>query len=378
MSSSSLTFLQITGKLSRISILKKSESVSKRDVHIVSTFGGSIGEISKDLTEALKQEFNITIEGESKPANYDILLCHFINPGVVRDSLFTSFKHKVLIQPIDGTIIHEEYITLMNQFDLIITPAEAGKRIMKANGVTVPIVVVPNYFKGASLYPSVTCKIKQIPKGKYVFYHESTLHARKGIEYLYEGYIRAFSDTEYTNDVVLVIKDLPFNPLTFDRIETLKRKMIELQKQYKNPARIIKISQYLKTETLEQLWSRADAYVSLAKIEGFGIPLLRFAFLRKPIIALNNSNSGYLDFLNDNNSYLIPTTQIVAENEHIPIYTKETQWGIPKVNDVSKTMLKCYIDSKTSNSKFVHWGGISLMGYNIVMKKYVDLLKQFD
>lgn len=304
-----------------------------RSIHIVSPTQGSIGEITKDLIKGLDSFFDITFEGESEPTENDILLCHFINPALIKAKEFNSFNAKVLIQPIDGTVIDKGVVSMLNQFDLIITPATAGRNIMIENGVTTPIQVVPNFYKEGDIVPFDN-SIKQIPLEPFVFYHESTFHPRKGIEFLYEGFIRAFSDTEYVDRFLLVCKDNPFNKVTFDRIEKLKRDAIKLQSTYKNPANIIKISQKLEWSQLQALWARADAYVSFAKMEGFGIPLLRMAQQGKQILTLDAPCNGYLDFLNKDNCTLVPTTMTLATEEHMNLYTNETMWATPSMDDV--------------------------------------------
>lgn len=350
--------------------------MSKRSLHIVSPHGGSLGEITNDLLKGLQQEFETTIEGESEPKNYETLLCHFVFPPVIRNSNFKLFKYKVLIQPIDGTDIHFDYIDLFNQFDVIVVPANASKNILIANGVKVLIIIIPNFYKPEILNIKSPGSIKQIPSNKFVFYHESTLHARKGIECLYEGYIKAFSDTPEADKVLLVVKDMPFNLLTYERIEKAKRESMLLQEKYHTPARILKISQQLKWETLEKLWNRTNAYVSLARIEGFGIPLLRFACMKKPIVTLNNPNSGYLDFLNAQNSYLIPTTQELAIGEHMPMYTDKNMWATPKSKDIAKAMKYCYFDWINTTHRTVDLRDLEHMEYKKVLKSYVELLKR--
>jgi len=151
-----------------------------------------------------------------------------------------------------------------------------------------------------------------------------------------------------------------------------------LQKQYNTPASIIKISQQLEWNTLQRLWNRANAYVSFAKIEGFGIPLLRFACLEKPIITLDNPMSGYLDFLNNKNSYLVPTKQVPAIGEHMPMYTDKTTWGVPSIEDISKAMNSCYSEWLNVTHKAPKISTLRHMEYKCVLKSYIDLLKNKD
>lgn len=304
-----------------------------RSIHIVSPSAGSIGEVTKDLLLGLSGFFYVSLEGMDDPKELDILLSHFFNPSILDTPEFNSFKTRVLIQPIDGTVLTKKTVEGINKYDIIITPANAGKKIMIENGVVKPIHVIPNFYKERSIKYSDD-SLKQIPIEPFMFYHESTFHARKGSEFLYEGFIKAFSDNEYTDRVLLVCKDNPFNKVTFDRVEKLKRDAMKLQSTYKKPANIIKISQHLDWPKMNMLWDRTDAYVSFAKIEGFGIPLLRMAHMEKQILTLDAPCNGCLDFLNHTNSTLISTTMIKAENEHMTLYTKDTQWAVPKMDDV--------------------------------------------
>lgn len=346
-----------------------------RHLHIISQPTGSIGEITNDLVLGLKSQFYLTQErlGEV-PKEFDILLSHFIHPSLSKDKNFKKFKHKVLIQPIDGTDMTKVIVKELNKYDLIITPAKAGLDIMKKNGVKTRILVIPNYFKQEHLNLPENVKIEGIPNDKIVLYHESTFHSRKGIEILYESYVKAFSDTPYADKVVLVLKDMPFNQLTFERIEKLKDDTIKLQRRYSKPAQIIKISQYCNWNTLQKLWSKADIYVSFAKIEGFGIPLLRMAALQKPIVSLNNPNSGYVDYLTLDNSYLVPVKQKKAEDEHMNIYKPTTLWGVPTITDTIKVLRKAVEDYEKGNEKVVSKKTLQTMTYENVLKKYTSIL----
>ena len=351
----------------------------KKSLHFVYEPFGSLGEVSNDLLPFLKNEFDVTVECEEEPKEKDILLCHFLNSKVVESPNFKEFKKKVLIQPIDGTVILPKYVELLNQYDLIFTPGTAGKKIMEDNGVTTSIRVIRNFFKEDLFYKPTNCSLKIIPHNKIVFYHESTFHPRKGIDLLLEGYVKAFSDTQMTNDVVLLLKDNQLNDKTHKSIEDLKRRIMNLQKTYKNPAKIIKLSQDVPWDVMKKLWYNIDIYVSLARIEGFGIPLLRMAALQKPIVALDSELSGSRDWLSFKNSYLIPTKQVLAQEEFMQIYDLEkTHWATPiDINDVVKTLRVCLSDYlNKDNLKLVSEKTIKSMTLDNIAKTYLKYLKR--
>jgi glycosyltransferase involved in cell wall biosynthesis len=309
--------------------------MSKPHLHLISVAGGSIGEITYDLIPYLQREFVVT-GIDDIPEQRDILFCHFIERVIIEQPKhFNSFKKKYLIQPIDGTVLTPYVIEAFNKFDLIFTPAQAGKTIMQQNGVTAPIMVLPNFYKPDIFEKQIYHPIEEhIPADKIIFYHESTFHPRKGIEIMYEAFIKAFSDNYWYDRVALVLKDAPFNHRTFASNEKLKKQAIALQKQYKHTPDIIKFSAHLDEAEMKALWGRCDAYVALSKLEGFGIPLLRMFLLNKPIICLNNENSGYMDYLNEKNSYMIDAFQVKAKEEFMWLYEDETTWAVPNVSDV--------------------------------------------
>jgi len=353
-----------------------------RYLHFISNLGGSIGEISTKLALDLKKHFILTRDWEDEePEVKDILLCHFLNLSVVNSEEFNEFRIKVLIQPIDGTKIYPEYIEAFNKFDLIICPAQASVNILILNGVTTRTMIIPNWYEEDLFEKPITTDIeKYLPQDKIIFYHESTFHPRKGIEMLYEGYLRAFSDTEYANKVLLVLKDTPFNSLTFDSIEKYKRDTIKLSKQFHNPAKIIKFSEKLNKDDLKILWNRSNFYVSLSKIEGFGIPMLRHYVLKKPIICLENPNSGYNDFLNHNTAYIIPSLQVKAKNEIMKLYTEESTWAVANIADVINTFkqaLEEYLVGRAKNiNKDFATDVYKNFNYNTVLKLYVETIKK--
>jgi hypothetical protein len=350
----------------------------KRHLHIVSQTTGSVGEITYDLIPYLQQHFILTIEGTEEPKENDILLLHFLDPSIVNHQNFSKFKKKVLIQPIDGFTLKPYVIELLNKFDLIITPGNAGRDIMLQNGVTSPITVIPNFFKEDIFIRDIDTTLKKIPNDKVIFYHESTFHSRKGIEPLLEGYVKAFSDTDMVNNVVLVLKDLPINIYTYERLEKIKKEVINLQSSYKHPAKIIKISQHLDWSMMKKIWANVDIYVSFPGIEGFGIPMLRMAALNKPILTIESCLSGYMDWLNHSNSYLIPGVVVSVDKDPTWLYEQEkNKWVVPRdIKQVIAGYYEVYNDFINNNPKLVSYEEISYMTIENVANLYIQTLNQ--
>lgn len=347
----------------------------KPSLHIVSQPNGSIGEITKDLIRGLKTEFVITQEIYEYPVGFDYLLCHYLNDKIIENPAFNLFGRKILILPLDGNYLSRKSISQINSFDLVITPSLVGKEILLNNRVIKPIEIIPNFYhtpkpKSQYLY------LPELP-AKTIFYHESTLVPRKNTEVLYSAFIKAFSDQPYTNNVCLVVKGPEYNISNTKYLEACKQQAIDLQKQYKNPVQILKISQYLEPHVLDSIWSKVNAYVSFAKIEGFGIPLLKAACRQIPIITLNNSLSGYTDFLNTDNCYMSNSRIETQEFQPGSIYNSDSEWQIPVSEDqLIQNLRTCYEDLKKNTLKTVNTRGIKHMEYSKIIKQYVKYIKK--
>jgi len=324
----------------------------KINLHFHSALGGSIFEISNDLYQGLKDDFNITREwiGE-EPKSKDVLLSHFVNKYIVEHESFNDFKYKILIQPIDGTSITNEFVECFNRYDLIICPAVASKNILINNGVTIPIVVIPNFYYNEIYESSETPISKYIPTDKIIFYHESTFHPRKGIRSMLEYYVKAFSDKKYYNKVHLILKDAPHDLSSVFEKEKIKEDIMNLQKSYKYKPRISKFSNFLSFQDLRYLWGRANCYLGLSNIEGFGIPILRSYLLGSAVMVFQNNNSGYHDYLDSRFSYIMPSYEIEAHNEIMRMYDDKNRWVTGKEEVVVETLRKFVDDFETMEHK---------------------------
>lgn len=348
----------------------------KRSIHIVCQFDGSLNYITEKLIPYLKEDFVVTREGELEPLFRDILLVHHLHPEIINDETFNTFKRKILIQPLDGTNIKKEFVELINKFDLIITPSSAGKRILKENGVKQEIKVIGNFYTEDLKIETKIDLSKSIPELKqtpFVFYHESTLNKRKGFKELCFSYLDAFSNTDNFDKVLLIVKGLDSSHPYNKEIEKDKEEIFLRQEYYKNPAKIVKISQYLAEDKLNALLQRSNCYVQFSQIEGFGIPLLKAAALEKPIITLDNQDSGYIDFLNRDNCYFVNSCKITKEHSFW-LYDKNSLWTVPYLSAASKTFQRVLFDYQNICLKNKY--DVTSFELNKVAKQYIKTLNE--
>lgn len=318
---------------------------------------GSLSNINKDLrTYFEKQGFETEIELYK---GADVSISNFISQIHYNDYFFKQFKKNILIQPMDGTILLPSAVDIINKFDLIVTPASAGKQFLSDSGITKPIQIIPNYFQTYSLPPKQS-------DARVVFYHESTLIDRKNFITLLRAFLHTFADTEYVSKVKLVVKSTSAKALiqSEEEIESIKFK-------YDYIPEIEIINELYTEDQLKQLWANADVYISFAHMEGFGIPLLNFASLGKPIVTMKTSISGYKDFLNENNSYMVDSFRYVT-NQKFLIFDSKSEWeNISNLDNCKQVIFQSYVDYHNKTSRIVKKDELQKFSYNEVMHRYL-------
>lgn len=324
----------------------------KKTLHIPRVFGHSLMKINKDLSENLKNDFKIS----TRRSKGDILIQHY----VLEIKEYTNFKKKILIQPIDGTHINKCHIDTINRYDLIITPSVIGKRIMQDNGVKKPIEVIANYYDESLLEERSDYFDQNLKSDKFTFYSESTGIKRKNVENIIKHYQLTFRKR---HNVRLIVK---LSTTDHNRINHF-RSLIN-----KEGPEVVIISEFLKEEELESIMRGIDCYICLSFMEGFCIPLLKSAVLKKRIIALDSKISGYIDFLDKENASLIPCKEIEIEKseESLLIYSERSKWEQADLNSYRKSLKDNFNKRTKPFSK-----DMKKFSKKEIMSKYIDCLK---
>jgi hypothetical protein len=239
-----------------------------------------------------------------------------------------------------------------------------AKMLMETNGVTVPIKVIPLYYRPEEL------EVKPISKNKIIFYHESSFEARKGTDIIQEAFIRAFSDNEYTDKVKLIMKGLPSD---ISRENDKPFNIEEVKKDYKKIPEIQRLSILLPQS--EFIWGVADIYLGLSRMEGFGLPIMRMQALGKEVVVLDNEFSGYNEYLDKSNAYFIPTKQVLAVEEKSWFYNKDTNtWVEPSIDDTINKLKE--VITNFNNNKKINDLSFDYTKFSIdtVYKQYYEIL----
>lgn len=104
-------------------------------------------------------------------------------------------------------------------------------------------------------------------------------------------------------------------------------------------ANILLIDEIMPREKIDSLFSLCDAYVSLHRSEGFGITLAEAMLAGKPVIA--TAWSGNLDFMNEENSYLVKNKLIELDQNYGPYMAGEF-WAEPDQEHAAQLMRQVF------------------------------------
>jgi glycosyltransferase involved in cell wall biosynthesis/SAM-dependent methyltransferase len=100
-------------------------------------------------------------------------------------------------------------------------------------------------------------------------------------------------------------------------------------------ADIVLVEEYLDKDTVDALMRGAAAYVSLHRSEGYGLTLSESMALGRPVIA--TGYSGNLDFMDQDNSLLVPSTLVPVAVGSGP-YPPTTRWADPDTDAAAALM----------------------------------------
>ena len=313
-------------------LIEAIDDIGKDDVSIYCTEGpGDYLPKSEDLKDKPHAK---KLWEKSKECEYPDVTIRNMYPPRVNDVVgglnFQSFGW-------EESVIPESYIKDFNTYlDGIGTMSDYVTEKLIECGITIPVKtmgigveLVENY---EDLKPFHTKSKKSIK-----FLHISSAFPRKGVDVLLKGFYEAFTGND---DVCLILK-------TFPNIHNKVSDMIaDLNKQYENPPEVEWIDYDMPKEDLYSLYKASDCYVSVARGEGFGLPVAEAMLAKIPVIVC--PNSGMADFCNENTALLVDY-ELVPAQSHLQVdgNQKVSLWAEPNQNALV-SQFKYFIENKES------------------------------
>jgi glycosyltransferase involved in cell wall biosynthesis len=195
----------------------------------------------------------------------------------------------------------------------------------------IPVYVMPPYVVPFSAQPNRSSF--NLIDDEFVFlfaFDYFSCFERKNPIGLVRAFKRAFVNKE---KVKLFIKTT--------NAEKFKEKAEALKIEVAEDPRIILLDQYFSKAQLSSLLSSSDAYISLHRTEGFGLPIAEAMLLGKPVIV--TGWSGNLDFTNEDNSLLV-SYEFTTNKEDYGPYKIGMRWAEPDFEHAAKLMQRLYED----------------------------------
>ncbi|MGH7902404.1 MAG: glycosyltransferase family 4 protein [Thermodesulfobacteriota bacterium] len=224
--------------------------------------------------------------------------------------------------------------------DSIVTPSGFASIAFKKAGVYRPIYVIPHGVD-TEFYRPVSDK-KPLTGGRsFNFLAISTHLQRKNIRPLVKAFLEEFREKE---DVSLFLLLRPEFGKTQNNVSLEFEEWEE--RYFRNSAPIFLGTGYVTRDTLRDFYANANAYV-MPSNEGFGLTLLEAMASGTPVIALNYG--GVLDFINQENGYLVPTGRSFIANDMLE-YTGDRFYE-PEITKLRATMRHTFENRKETFEK---------------------------
>lgn len=230
---------------------------------------------------------------------------------------YTPMQHewhngkRIFFTMFETATLHPTFVDHCNKYcDEIWVPSKANKQVFVDNGIKKSIRVVPLgideliYFsdnKNSKKFDGFLSLFGMLPeKGLKTFKFVTVIqwNFRKGFDALLQSFINAFSDND---DVCLVIttqysKDIVWNDLN----QFLLRR--------ENLPQIVLYNKIIPTIDMPSYYKQFDCYIHLSRGEGFSLTQIEAAACGLPVISC--FHSGMTEYLNDQNSFIIPCTEL--------------------------------------------------------------------
>ncbi len=254
----------------------------------------------------------------------------------VYDALRKSGALNVGFTMFETSRIPPIWVEQCNRMDAIVVPCAWNRDVFVNSGVKVPVLVsVP----GISV-PPLQSPQPFIHKKQYRFYSVFQWSERKNPVGLIKAFYHAFHDNR---DVSLTIKSY-IREHSLAEAETLRKEVLQIRESMGiagKPQIFIKCEK-LSDAQMETFHNSHDCFVLPSRAEGLGLPYIDAMIHAKPTIG--SRYSGNLEFMNDQNSYLIDCTEEPVFNmNHLGgWYTGDMLWGSPNLAQLAQRMKWVY------------------------------------
>lgn len=223
--------------------------------------------------------------------------------------------------------------------DEIWVPTEWNADTLRAGGVRVPVHVVPHV---VDTTVPVEPPIDLDPEA-FVFLSTSTWDWRKRPDLTLHAYLQAFTAAD---PVVLVLKTNP-RVLSWSTAAPIERntwwQVMQVVRQYPRAAAVMLVTEHWTDAQIAGLLRRADCYVSLTCVEGWGLGAFDAAAIGTPVVV--TGYGGQMEWLGADHPGAVPFRMVPADHPDRTMFEPGMTWALPDV-DAAAQLLRAAADGR--------------------------------
>lgn len=267
-----------------------------------------------------------------------------------------------------------EWIGPLNKMNEIWTSSLHMVRLLKNNGIKVPIYAFPQPID--ITWGDKKLEPYKIPYHKgFMFYSIFQWIDRKNPYALLKAYWEAF---EGRDDVTLLLKTFRFNYGNdeFAKIREEINKWKIGMNDFQFP-KVILVKDLLTKEAMMKLHRTGDCYVQTDRGEGWSRPVQEALLMGKTVVS--TARGGIHEYLNDEHYFRLEDKRVpVIENPLIKYYTADQHWFDVDIGHLKKTMWFVFNKSQIANSKGVLAKDFikNHFSYHLVGQKMLERLRE--
>jgi Glycosyl transferases group 1 len=256
-----------------------------------------------------------------------------------------EFERMVMFTMFETNRISADWVKAFEEVDEVWVPSQFTLKVFSQSGVpTSKLHVIPIGVDDVRFHPG---RLPLFPRksGEFRFLSVFQWNERKAWDVLLSSYVRTFRRSE---DVVLILRSYPDRikePCINDRINSF---LISLGVSRETAPRIELLPEAIPDEDMPGLYTSCDCFVLPSRGEAIGLPYQEAMACGLPVIATRWG--GHLDFMTDENSYLLNTEGLVEVSHHHrlenPHYRKGMLWAAPSGTHLCKLLRDVFEDKE--------------------------------
>lgn len=228
------------------------------------------------------------------------------------------------------------WLNRMQNLTEIWVPSEFNKKTFCTAGLDEKkVFILPGVIDEEKYNPQKVKPYKLKSKQSFHFLSVFDWSLRKGWDILIQAFLEEFNEDENVTLVLKVYKMLDSQCNPHEDIFQITKRIGE-----RKIPNIELIDSFLTSEEMIELYAAADSFVLPSRGEGWGRPYMEAMAMGLPTIGTRWS--AQVDFMNDDNSYLIEIEKLSLIDQSMPFFYHGHRWAQPSVDHLKKLMRKIY------------------------------------